>query len=172
MLRMSLVYGAISGVLVIVLMVAGMQSGLGHSVWFGFLSMFIVLSLIFVGIKRYRDRERGGVIGFWPALGLGLSIAAIAGVFYVIAWDITLHLTDFAFVGEYLETMRQSFAAKGLSGEALAEKMADWEAWAVSYRNPLYRWPMTFVEIFPVGVVVALVSAGLLCNPRVFPARA
>jgi hypothetical protein len=30
---------------------------------------------------------------------------------------------------------------------------------------------MTFVEIFPVGLVVALVSALLLKNPKVLPAR-
>jgi hypothetical protein len=30
---------------------------------------------------------------------------------------------------------------------------------------------MTFVEIFPVGLLIALVSAGLLRNPRFLPAR-
>jgi len=37
--------------------------------------------------------------------------------------------------------------------------------------NPLFRLPMTFVEIFPVGLLIALVSAGLLRNPRFLPAR-
>jgi hypothetical protein len=35
----------------------------------------------------------------------------------------------------------------------------------------LFRWPMTFAEIFPVGVLVPLISAGLLRNPRFLPAR-
>jgi hypothetical protein len=30
---------------------------------------------------------------------------------------------------------------------------------------------MTFVEIFPVGLVIALVSAAILRNPKAFPAR-
>jgi len=32
--------------------------------------------------------------------------------------------------------------------------------------------PITFTEIFPVGVLVSLVSAALLRNPRFLPARA
>jgi hypothetical protein len=40
------------------------------------------------------------------------------------------------------------------------------------YRNPMLRIPITFAEIFPVGLLVALVSAALLRNPRVLPARA
>src|SRR3546814_12654255 len=35
----------------------------------------------------------------------------------------------------------------------------------------MFRLPMTFVEIFPVGVLVSLVSAAVLRNPRVLPAR-
>jgi hypothetical protein len=31
---------------------------------------------------------------------------------------------------------------------------------------------MTFVDIFPVGLLVALVSAALLRNPKLLPARA
>jgi hypothetical protein len=40
-----------------------------------------------------------------------------------------------------------------------------------SYRNPLFRFPLTFLEIFPVGLIVSLVSAALLRNPRLLPAR-
>jgi len=31
---------------------------------------------------------------------------------------------------------------------------------------------MTFIEIFPVGLLVALISAALLRNPKMLPARA
>ena len=39
-----------------------------------------------------------------------------------------------------------------------------------SYANPLFRIPMTFMEIFPVGFLVALVSALLLRNPKILRA--
>jgi hypothetical protein len=43
---------------------------------------------------------------------------------------------------------------------------------AEMYANPLYRLPMTFAEIFPVGLVIALLSAALLRNPRLLRATA
>jgi hypothetical protein len=41
-----------------------------------------------------------------------------------------------------------------------------------NYANPLYRMPMTFIEIFPVGLLVALVSAALVRNSKFLPAKA
>jgi hypothetical protein len=39
------------------------------------------------------------------------------------------------------------------------------------YANPLFRLPVTFIEIFPVGLVVSLISAALLRNSRFLPAQ-
>lgn len=173
MLRFMFIYGAISGTTIIALMIAGMVlgGGTGSEVQ-GYLTMIVVLALIFVGIKRYRDKELGGVIKFLPALGLGVGIAAVAGVFYVVSWEASLHLTDFAWVEAYKQSAIAGYEAKGLTGEALAEKVASLEAMMANYNNPLFRIPITFIEIFPVGLLVALISAALLRNPKVFPARA
>lgn len=172
MFRIMFVYGAIAGVVIISVMVAGMvlSGGSGSQVQ-GYLTMVVVLSLIFVGIKRYRDKDLGGVIKFMPALGLGVGIAAVAAVFYVVSWEVSLHLTDFAFVETYKQSTIAAYEAKGLTGEALAEKVASLETMMASYSNPAYRLPITFLEIFPVGLVVALISAALLRNPKVFPAK-
>lgn len=173
MLRIMFVYGAIAGVVIITIMTAGMvfSEGGGSQVQ-GYLTMIVVLSLIFVGVKRYRDKELGGVIKFLPAFGLGVGIAAVAAVFYVLSWEVSLHLTDFAFIDTYKDATIAGYEAKGLTGEDLAAKVAELESMMASYNNPAYRLPITFVEIFPVGLVVALISAALLRNPKVFPARA
>ena len=51
-----------------------------------------------------------------------------------------------------------------------------WEAalavtFKAQYADPLFRLPMTFAEIFPVGVLVSAISAGLLRNHRFLAAR-
>ena len=50
--------------------------------------------------------------------------------------------------------------------------IADAAAFQKSYANPLHRFPQTFLEMFPVGVLISLISAGLLRNSRLLPARA
>ncbi|MBO6689183.1 MAG: DUF4199 domain-containing protein [Alphaproteobacteria bacterium] len=173
MFRIMLVYGAIAGVVIIGVMLAGMaMNGGAGSMVQGYLTMLVVLSLIFVGIKRHRDKDLGGVIKFLPALGLGVGIAAVAGVFYVLSWEASLQLTDFAWMEDYEQRAIAGYEAKGLTGEELAEKVAAMEAMMANYTNPLFRLPITFLEIFPVGLVVALVSAALLRNPKVLPAKA
>ena len=173
MFRIMLVYGAIAGVIIIAVMSLGMYLGGGSgSQVQGYLTMIVVLSLIFVGIKRYRDKDLGGVIKFLPALGLGVGIAAVAGVFYVLTWEASLYLTDFAFVDAYKESSIAAYEAKGLTGEALTEKVDALETMMSNYYNPVFRIPITFLEIFPVGLLVALISAAVLRNPKVLPARA
>jgi hypothetical protein len=45
------------------------------------------------------------------------------------------------------------------------------DAFKLQCANPLLRLPMTFAEIFPVGMLVSLISATILRNPRMLPAR-
>jgi len=175
MLRTILIYGTVAGLAVGIPLSAMVLTH--HSedsvtgLLIGYTIMLVALSAVFAGIKRRRDRELGGVIGFWPALGLGLGISVVAGVFYVAAWDLALWLTHSDFAGSYAKAMIAAEKAKGVSGAALQKTAEQWNAWAASYNNPLYRWTETFTEIFPVGVLVSLVSAGLLCNSRFLPAR-
>ena len=52
----------------------------------GFATMLIAFSTVFIGIKRHRDVDGGGVIRFWPAVGLGLGISLVASLF-ACAWS-------------------------------------------------------------------------------------
>jgi hypothetical protein len=137
----------------------------------GYLVMLAALSMVFVAIKRRRDADLGGVIGFWPAFGLGLGVSLVAGVLYVVAWEAALAVTHMDFAGEYARVLIADQEAKGVGGEALASFVADMDRFKLQYANPLFRLPMTFAEIFPVGVLVSLVSAGLLRNSRFLPAQ-
>ena len=176
MWRTILKYGVIAGIVVGVLMFVtfGAFDGLPplkYGMAIGYTTMLIALSAIFVGIKRHRDVDRGGVIGFWPALGIGLGISFIAGVFYVVSWEVLQAAMNMDFAGAYSKAILAQEAANGASAEALAKMTAEMDAFKVQYTNPLFRLPMTFAEIFPVGVLVSLISAGLLRNSRFLPAR-
>ena len=173
MTRTILTYGLISGVIAI-LGIIGTILAPGHShssVWLGYLIMLVALSAILLGVKQHRDQVLGGVIKFWPAFLVGLGIAVIAGLAYVAVWEAYLALTHYTFMDSYVDHILAAKRAAGVAGPAYQKLAAEMEAMRRNYANPLYRWPMTFVEIFPVGLLVALVSAALLRNPRFLPAR-
>ena len=169
-------YGVIAGVVVggFMLITFAVFSGmppLKYGMLIGYTTMLIALSAVFVGIKRHRDVERGGVIGFWPAFGVGLGISFIASLFYVVAWELVQAMSDMDFATSYSNAILAKEKAAGASAEALAKMAAEFETFKVQYADPMFRLPMTFMEIFPVGVVVSLVSAGLLRFPGFLSAR-
>jgi hypothetical protein len=172
MIRNSLIFGAGAGVIVVLPMFLIPADAGWDTLWTGYLIMILAFSLIFVGVKRYRDRVLGGVIRFFPALLVGLGISVVAGVLYVIGWEVSLRTTHFAFVNDYSHAMIEAARAKGASAARLAQVSAEMAAFKAQYADPLYRLPMTFMEIFPVGALISLIAAGLLRNSRFLPARA
>ena len=176
MLRLIVRYGVIGGLIVSVYLfsvtVFGSNGELEkYGALLGYLTMLIALSTVFIAIKKHRDADLGGIIKFWPALSMGLAISFVASVFYVLGWELALAVTHMDFAGIYAQSVIDAAKAKGVSGAALAKLTADMEAWKANYANPFYRMPETFTEIFPVGVLVSLISAGLLRNSRFFAAR-
>lgn len=171
MQRIILIYGAGAGLAVILSVILGLMLSDGTETpqsqqWLGYLIMLVALSLIFVGIKRHRDQHLGGAIGFATAMGIGLGIAAVAGFVYVLVWEIYLALTDYAFIDLYTHSIITGQQAEGVTGaelQALTDRMATLKA---RYANPLFRLPMTFLEIFPVGALITLISAAILRRGR------
>jgi hypothetical protein len=174
MTRYALTYGAISGAIAAAVLTVGIAAGTSNhttSLWFGYLVMLVALSLIFIGVKRYRDTDCGGVIRFGRAFLLGLAIAAVAGVIYALVWESYLQISGYDFMADYTKSILNSMRAEGATPAAIEAKAAEMNAMAETYKNPLFRLPMTFIEIFPVGFLVALVSAALLRNSKFMPSR-
>jgi uncharacterized protein DUF4199 len=176
MLKTILTWGLVAGLVVGIPMFAitlTLQGHIGGSygMLVGYLTMLVALSAVFVGVKRYRDIELGGVIGFWPAFGVGLGISIVAGILYVLAWEVTQSFLPMDFGAAYAKEYIEQQQAAGVSGEALAKITAEMDAFTRNYHNPAFRLPMTFIEIFPVGVLVSLVTAALLRNSRFLALR-
>ena len=176
MLRTILIFGTIAGLIVGTPMVAMMllwhrPDPVGGSLFFGYAVMIIALSAVFVGVKSYRDKVRGGIIKFLPALGVGLGISLVAGLFYVLAWELSLAVTHIDYIAGYANAEIARAKANGATQaeiDRLAASMADMKA---MYANPVMRMGLTLTEILPVGVLVSLVTAALLRNSRFMPAR-
>lgn len=175
MLRIILIYGVIGGLIVAVPMAVSMLTLTGGAIpdnaaLYGYLSMLLAFTMVFVGIKHYRDKVQGGVIRFGRALGVGLGISAVASLFWVVGWEIML-ATGFDFGSAYLDSVVTAAEARGAPAAEIDRIRLEAEEFLAMYANPLFRLPITFVEMFPIGVLISLVSAALLKNSRFLPAR-
>jgi hypothetical protein len=165
-------YGAIGGVIVVILMFAGqslmigpdgqMNFDLGETL--GYVSMIISLSVIFFGIKSYRDNQLNGMITFGNAFKIGILITLVASLFYVVGWMVYYQTSDNAagFLEQYTEHAVAKMEANGKSLAEIEQFKKDSLEFAEMYKNPFVRAGVTLVEIFPVGFLISLLSAFIL----------
>lgn len=142
-------------------LVSGKQS-VASSEWVGYLVMIVALSTIFFGIKYYKDKQSGGTITFGKAFLVGLYIALVASVLYVVGWELYLkfHMPDF--MDKYTQMTQANMQSKGASATEISEKMAELNRYKEWYKNPILRYGMTLMEILPVGLLISLISAAIL----------
>lgn len=178
MLRRIGIYGVIGALIVGGFMVAGALTWADggktppeNGVVVGYLTQLVALSVVFIGVKAHRDNALGGVIKFLPAFGVGVAIAAIASLGWVIAWEIVLTTTKLDFPALMRESMLAEAQARGASEAEIQQVIADADGLAKMYGVAPVRWAITYIEMFPVGVLVLLICAALLRNSRFMPAR-
>ena len=167
MKKLVLVYGIIAGLVVTGMMAfsTGYYCARGDfegGMIYGYSAMIISFSMIFVGIKSFRDKHNGGTINFGKAFKIGLFISLIASTIYVIGWLINYYLFIPDFMDKYAAAMISKAKSSGISADKLAKKTADMAQMKEWYKNPLFVILMTYVEILPVAVVVTLISSLIL----------
>ena len=170
MKKLVLTFGIIGGLVVSILMALTSWSWIGDSSNFdmgetvGYISIIVSLSVIFFGIKNYRDKYLDGIISFGKAFKVGILISLLASSIYVASWMVYYSVSEDAqkFPELYMEYTREKLEADNTPRTEIDEQMADMEDMFKLYENPVGRAGMTMVEIFPVGLVITLLSSFLL----------
>jgi hypothetical protein len=169
-----IIYGLIAGIIVSCFMLYTVNN-LSHcegnvdynkSMLIGYASMLIAFSLVFVGIRNYRNNYNDGVISFGEAFKIGSMIVLIASTIYVGAWlvDYFYFIPDFA--EKYSAHMLEELKASGASQAEIDKQTKEMADFATNYKNPFFNAMMTYLEILPVGLVVTLISALILKRKR------
>lgn len=158
----GLIAGLISSIWVMIFPFLDPSFDYGNGMIYGYTAMIIAFSLIFVGIKNYRDRFNSGVVTFGSAFLVGLYITLIASTIYVVVW-----LLDYYFlVPDFFDIMSKSYQAKlkaaGASEAELQASIAEMLKYKELYQNPLFNAAMTYMEIVPLGLVISLIAAAIL----------
>ncbi|MCC5929142.1 MAG: DUF4199 domain-containing protein [Cyclobacteriaceae bacterium] len=124
----------------------------------GYAILVVIYSLIFVGIRNYRNKELSGIISFGKAFKTGALITLVAATLYVIAWLFCYYL----FVPDFMDVFTRHVLYQCTNEADIAAKTKEMENYAKMYEKPLFVILLTYTEVIPIGLVVSLISALLL----------
>ncbi len=165
-----LVYGLIAGLLVATFMLISVNTmshcegsmDLETSMLIGYASMLVAFSLVFVGIRNYRNKFNGGLISFGKAFKIGILMVLVASTVYVAAWMVDYYLFMPDFFEKYSTQAIRELKASGASQAEILEQTAEMTDMSKMLSNPFFHALITYMEILPVGLLVTLISALIL----------
>ena len=176
MKKTILTFGLISGVISSVLMFGTFRflSNLNHgqtALVIGYANIVLGFLLVYFGIRSYRDNLAGGAITFGRGFGIGICITLISCIFYVVTWEIVYFHFLPGFMDSYFAHQIQKIQSTPGTPEAIQAKVAAIRHSQQLYENPFVNALYTFIEPFPVDLLVTLISAAILRKkPQAKPA--
>jgi hypothetical protein len=81
---------------------------------------------------------------------------------YVVVWLFSYYLFVPDYMDKYAAHVLNAAKRDGVSGAALNEQITKMNGYKEMYKNPIYVVLFTYMEIFPVGLIVTIVSALIL----------
>ena len=175
MKKTVLTFGVISGLISTVTMLATIPfmhkiSG-DKGLILGYTTIVLAGLLVFFGIRSYRDNVSGGTLTFARAFAVGILISLLSNCFYVATWEVVYFKFMPDFAEKYASQMVEHAKSTGASQQKIEETTRQAEQFARNYHHPLYNISMTFLEPFPVFLIITLLSAAILKEGRRQPQR-
>jgi hypothetical protein len=158
-LTFGLISGAISSLVMVAIVPFRDRIGFERGPVIGYTSIVLSFLLVFFGIRSYRDNIGNGQITFLKAFAVGSSITLISCVCYVVTWEIIYYNFLPDFWDKYGAHLVEKLRASGASDAALQAKLQEMAKYKEMYKNPLLNAALTFIEPFPIGLVITLISA-------------
>ena len=166
MRKLVLTYGLLAGLVLAAMLVLTLpfrqQIGFDRMAAVGYASMVAAFLLVYFGVRTYRDDVAGGAVSFGRALAVGSLIVLVASACYVVTWEIVYYWFMPDFLAEYQAHTLEKLRAGGATAAQIEAQRTEMARFAALYRNPAVNVALTFLEPLPVGLLIALVSAGVL----------
>ncbi len=165
-LTFGLISGAISSSMMLAVMPLVDRIGTDKGEIIGYTTIVVSFLLVFFGIRSYRENVGGGRITFLRGLSVGLLITLISCACYVITWEIIYYKLMPGFADKFATYMVEQVRASGASQQVIDAKLQEMKAFKVMYDKPLFNIAITFMEPFPIGLIITMISAAILRKKR------
>ena len=161
-LTFGLISGAISSLMMVATVALGDRIGFDRGAVIGYTSIVLSFLMVFFGIRTYRDNIGDGQITFLKAFAVGISITLVSCVCYVVTWEILYYNFLPGFWDKYGAHLVDKLTASGASPAAVEAKLQQVRKYKELYKNPLFNAALTFIDPFPIGLLMTLISALVL----------
>jgi hypothetical protein len=166
MKKTVLTFGLISAVVTSVMMLLTVpfmdRIGFEHGQVFGYTAIVLSFLLVFFGVRSYRENVGGGVLTFGRGFTVGLLITLLSCAGYVLTWQLIYFKLSPGFMDKYKTYAVEKARASGASESTVQETARQMDSFKKLYDQPLFNAAVTFLEPFPIGLVVTLISAAVL----------
>lgn len=166
MKKTVLTFGLISGAIAAAMMLMTLpfleKIGSEKGYIIGYTTIVLSALLVFFGIRSYRDNVSGGRLTFGRAFAVGILITLLSNLCYVATWEILYFKFMPDFADKYSAHMIERAQASGASQAEIEKKTREGHEFKEMYNKPLNNIALTFLEPFPVFLVVTLLSAAIL----------
>jgi Protein of unknown function (DUF4199) len=160
-LTWGLISGGIASAMLLLTVPFQERIGFEHAETIGYTLIVASLLPVYFGIRSYRE-QAGGSLTFGRAFTVGLLITLLSCVCYVITWEIVYFTLAPGFAEKYAAYAIEQAKQSGASQAQLDETARQMRQFKELYDKPLFNAAITFLEPFPIGLIVTTVSAGVL----------
>jgi hypothetical protein len=161
-LTFGLIAGAVSAATMLVTIPFADRIGFEKGEIVGYTAIVLSALIVFFGVRSYRENAGDGRLTFGRGFAVGILITLISGACYVGTWEIVYFKLMPGFAEKYAARMVDRAKASGASQQKLNETERQAKQFKQMYDNPAINVAMTFMEVFPIGLIVTAVSAGIL----------
>ena len=166
MKRTVLTFGLISGAICAVGMLTTVpfadKIGFDKGEILGYTIIVLSALMVFFGVRSYRENAGGGLLTFGRGFAVGILITLISSACYVGTWEVIYYKMMPDFADKYAAHMVERAKASGASQQKMDEMERQAKQFKQMYDNPAINVVLTFTEVFPIGLLVTLASAGIL----------
>ncbi len=157
----SLKYGLISGLVVVIYSLLLYLIGMDQNRGLGLISYLIMLVIIFLAVKAHRDQDLNGYITVGRSLGVGTALALISGIVMAIYLLLYFNVINPDFINESLRQTREALIDRGMEGEQLEQQLE----WTRKFMSPGFMIAFSIIWQVIVGFIGALI-AGIIYQKK------
>lgn len=156
--KYALNYGSLIGLGMITVSFVFYLLDMSDSMVGNLLSYIIMIILLVLGCRNYRDQESGGYISYGKSFSLGILMVIVAAVILSIFTYVLLTYIDPNLLQTSIEKAEQMLIEKGISEEYIEKQMY----YTRKYSTPILATLWSFLGILFIGLIFTLITSAFI----------